>query len=226
MSTSIIFSNYPTLYSYTILAQSGITTTGTTTVSNGYYGNSGGHAQIIGNFSPSTAENNDLTGKATGELEQLITDIGICTQNLNSSSYAGGSQTFYPNINYNSSAITITGPATLIFDAIGDPAAQFFITSNNAITFSNVTMEYKNNASPYNIFWLAGTSITFDTTPVIYGNLIANSGTVTFSVTSPQTETINCNNLNRSNFSSWQRKYHCVLCERYRNINGKRICSN
>jgi hypothetical protein len=91
--------------------------------------------------------------------------------------------TLLPNINYNSaSSITFQGiPITL--DAQGNSNAQFFITAGTgAFTFNNIpSITFINGASTCNIFWLAGTAITFSgTSPSsIPGILIAGSA-ITF----------------------------------------------
>ena len=84
----------------------------------------------------------------------------------------------------------INGPVSvtkLVFDALGDPNAQFIISATtidflNYITLTNITsIELLNGASNCNIFWLSH-AITFTGTlpPSIPGILISTSDSITF----------------------------------------------
>lgn len=190
--SGINLQNYTTLKTYEILAQSGITSNNTTTVNNGYYGNVGGSGQITGpgtyvpTGTPSGLNQTDV-GTANTQLTQLIGDINTYTNNsLPSEITSGGSNTtvtFSPNINYNSESSIAFDTAVINFDAEGNPDAQFFIKAGSAITFTTTTMNLLNGAQACHIYWLAGTTITFTTVPVIYGNLISTTAAITFTAT-------------------------------------------
>jgi hypothetical protein len=188
MSEGINLQNYPILSTYEVLAAAGITTVDTTTINNGYYGSSPTNT-YTGIFNPTGSPSGVNSTNAAGaqtELTQLIVDINTERATLSSQTYtgtSGGSFTFLPGINYNSgSTIIFDTNAVLNFDANNDINASFYITSGTAITFTNVTINLLNGAQACHIYWLAGSTITFTTVPVIYGNLIANTG-ITFTTT-------------------------------------------
>jgi len=122
-----------------------------------------------------------------GASNTLVQDIIDATTNIGARvaipAPIGAIITILPGINYGAAAITFTGSPvlTLVFDALGNPNAQFFITSDSAIIFTATNMLCINSAQPANIFLLAKVAnITFDATSnQTSGNLLAASG-VTF----------------------------------------------
>jgi len=102
---------------------------------------------------------------ASAELTQLITDIGTVTGSLTNSSIGSGGAsnppglTFYPNISYTGTGV-IYGSVNLTFDGENNLNSQFFITSDNAFTFTSTTFNLINGARACNIFWLASTPST------------------------------------------------------------------
>ena len=115
MSGPINASNYPTLYKYAILTQTGITSGATTIVNNGFYGNGGGPSQITGTFiagTPPSGENDTDVVSATTQLgtpttpNTLIGDITTYTNTLPNpipplnTAYGGVNLNILPNTNY------------------------------------------------------------------------------------------------------------------------------
>ena len=163
--------NYTTLSEYGVLsstAQTVNTTSGAITLINGFYGNPVANYVGSGNFTPSGSPSgvNTLDAfTAQLDLSQLITDINSYTSTLgapitlSATPASSGSYTFLPNTNYINTptiGITINANETLIFDAQGDPNAQFFITSTDAaMTFNSAIFDLQNGAQPCNIYWKA-----------------------------------------------------------------------
>lgn len=187
---SVNLADYPTLVSYAILAQSGITTVDTTTVNDGYYGNAGGPSQVTGPFvaTGSPSGENNAAGTilaANNELSALVLAIQAITPvTVIGTTFSGVSVTYLPGQLYQSaSSLTYDTGTDITFDAEGDTEAQFFINAaTGGISFSNITINLVGGAQACNIFWLAGTAITFTTVPQVYGFLIGGSA-VTFTTT-------------------------------------------
>jgi hypothetical protein len=179
---SVQLSNYPTLVNYAILAYSGITATTTTTISNGRYG-SYPTSSISSNITPTSLIDNTNAEIAQTQLTALVGAINtkistLPTQNITPSSL----NVFIPNINYVISGTTFPSGSAIVFDAKGNPNAQFFVKSASAITFESVaSIILINGATNCNVFFLAGTAITFTgTSPLnIVGIFIAGSS-ITF----------------------------------------------
>ena len=172
MTTTIDKSAYPFLFSgstsYGILAQSALTTVNNTTVNDGVYGcaNAGG---ITGSFTGTLDNDNVLN--ATTELTNLVNDISALS--LTPVTYTGGPQTFVPGNVYVNAGINPSGVLTF---AATNPTDQFFIVSSSTIIFADVTFVFTGGAQASNIFWVAGTAITFslaDASPTMNGNFIA-----------------------------------------------------
>lgn len=171
--------DYPVLSTYAVLAYSGITSVNTTTITNGNYGSSPTQSYI--NISGSVDSGN--AGTAQTQLTALVGSINSYRSFLPSQSLAIETIniTLNPNINYNGSGITFQG-ISITLDGQGNNNAQFFITSTSFITFDNISsITLINGARNCNIFWLAGTAITFTGTnpPSIPGIFIAGSA-ITF----------------------------------------------
>jgi hypothetical protein len=175
------------LSTFAILAQSGITSTsGTTIINGGNYGNAGGASQITGTYGGTGI--NDQSASLTVaniQLGTLIGNITTATSGMTPVSISGASGTtvnYLPNNNYNS-ASSITYDTNAIIRFVGNATDQFFITAGSTITFTNVTIELIGAVQFSNIFWLAGTAITFTGVPNIYGNLIAQTGLISLTST-------------------------------------------
>jgi hypothetical protein len=197
MGTPINPNNYPDLFTYCILSQTGITFGGGSgTVVN--YGNYGSAGAITGTVVPGVNVTNNpvLVPTATAELGNqaslpgtLFYDVinnGFPTNTLTSNSYGAVELTFNRNKSYSppviGNALTFNG-TTLKFDAQSDSNSQFFIITDANISFNTVTFQLINGALPQNIFWLAGTAISH-TNPSnkIQGIFIADTA-ITFAST-------------------------------------------
>ena len=179
MSTDINNAAYSTLNAYAVLASAGITTTLTTTISNGTYGTPpAGAAGITGTYSGVLDTTINGTNAET-ELTALVGAINGVLTPITTIGTISADYTFYPGRYTSVSSITFTGPINLTFDAQNNPNAQFFITAGTAITLGSVSnIILQNGASNCNIFWLAATgAITFTGTnpPSIPGIFIAAS---------------------------------------------------
>jgi hypothetical protein len=202
MSININSSLYPNLKNYAVLSNTGITTTNTTTITNGNYGSSASSPSYTGTFVGTVDSVNAETAQT--ELVALIGSIDAYRTSGIPSSTLGNQTTditLYPNINYNSGSSITFQNIPIILDAQGNNNAQFFITAVSTITFNNVpSITLINGASNCNVFWLsgsaisftgtlpesipgifiAGTSITFVNACTILGRLYAQTVNVTF----------------------------------------------
>lgn len=182
--------------SFAVLAGSGITNTGPTTV----WGD-------IGTF-PTTSESGvdqmtiggvDHAGDAV--TQQAKTDLNTAYNDaagaLDPASVAVelGGETFEPGV-YSGATLEITGTMTL--DTLGDPDAVFiFQTDSTLVTASDSSVVFLNGATSCNVYWqvassatlgvdshlvgtvLADTSITATTGATVEGRLLALGGAVT-----------------------------------------------
>jgi hypothetical protein len=187
MVNSITKTSYPNIFgpnaNYAILAETGIAGIGhTITVNNGVYGNNGGAGQITGTYNGTGSADQTHVAAAKTNLDQLRTAINALTGTV--ITYNGGTLTFNPSNPvsgtgdlYKGAAATdiVNTGATLTFDGKGNPDSQFFIISQQAITFSNTTFSFINNALAANVFFVSSTAITFATTTNVPGVLLAGT---------------------------------------------------
>jgi hypothetical protein len=200
------YSSYPNLSNYAVLASSGITSAGTTTITNGTYGSSptpsytGTINGVVDSGNAGSAQAPELVqlrgaiGIAAGSRPQII--LGTVTNDI----------VLYPTNTYLSGSLIIFQGKKITLDAQGDPNAQFFILAETAITFASVpSITLIHGATNCNVFWgagpaaitftgtnppyipgvfIAGTSITFDNACNVSGRLYAETGNVTFRGTS------------------------------------------
>jgi hypothetical protein len=200
--------NLGTATSFAVLAGSGITNTGPTTI----IGDVGtfptttetgfGTVTIIGTNHAGDA----VTQGAKNDLVTAYNDAAGRTPATTVSGDIGG-QTLTPGVYNSSSSLGITG--TLTLDAQGDPNAVFiFQIGSTLITAAeNSNVALINGAQACNVFWQVGssatlgtnttfqgtilalTSITATTGAVVNGRLLARNGAVTLD-TNTITETI------------------------------------
>lgn len=182
---SINLNSYPILNQYVIVGQSGITSAATLTIVGGNYGNSGGPGQITGTIVGGTLDQADIV-TATSQLGTLKTDINNLVSGFSTHTNIGttpAGMTFNSGIDYfSATSITFTGALTLVFDAQGDPNAQFFITARSGtITFTTVAFSLINGANAQNIFWNASVTISSaGPTTAVPGILMSGSAAITF----------------------------------------------
>jgi hypothetical protein len=155
MATGIDWNTYPILKTYALLGGAG-TSSGTTTILNGDYGFSG---VFTGDFNGTEDIGNVPT--ALKQLGNLINNIDGIAPDYNSlPTPSNNTITFTPG-KYNLNVPQSISNVNLVFDAGGNPNAQFIIQITSDILFSNVpSIQLINQASNCNIFW-SSNSISF-----------------------------------------------------------------
>lgn len=161
-----------TASSFAVLAGSGITSTGATTITGdiGSYPtatitggpvvvgtNHGGDATTQSAKADLVSAYNNAAGQ--GPVITVATELGGSTKN--------------PGI-YNSAAGTFGVTGTLTLDAQGDPGAVFiFKTASTLTTAGASSVNLINGAQACNIFWQVGSSATLGTNSTFKGNILA-----------------------------------------------------
>ena len=181
---SVNLQNYPVANSYAILSTTGISSSSTTIVNDGYYGNIDSSTEITGSYLSTgfpSGENNTDVNVAYQEIynffnEELLPLLNTLPQETLFSA-SQQTLTLLPEILYLSiNDITWDTSTTLTFDAQGNTNAQFFIYIFGNFTMSDSTMTLSNGASASNIFWInVGNLNNFTNVPYVYGVIFANS---------------------------------------------------
>lgn len=158
--------------SFAVLAGSGITNTGPTTIT-GDVGTFPTPSQT--GFGSVTLTGTNHAGDAVtqGAKDDLVTaynDAGGRTPVTNLPVELGG--TVLPAGVYTSPTFGLTG--TLTLDAQGDPDAQFiFLAGSTLITATDSRVLLLNGANPCRVVWQVGSSATFDTRTQFVGDVLA-----------------------------------------------------
>lgn len=192
--------------SFAVLAGSGITNTGPTTIT----GDVGTHptptmtgfgtVTLVG----STHAADAVALRAKNDLTTAYNEATAATPTTTVATELGG-LTFTPGV-YGSPTLGITG--TLTLDTLGDPNAVFiFKAGSTLITAANSSVIVRNGGTACNVYWqvgssatlgtgttfvgtvLAATSITATTGATVQGRLLAGTGAVTMdtnTITRPQ----------------------------------------
>lgn len=189
--------NLGTAASFAILAGSGITNTGPTTIT----GN-------VGTFpNPSETGFGSVTIIGTNHVDDAVTQGAKNDLTTAYNDAAGrvpftvvagdlGGQTLAPGVYQSASSLGLTG--TLTLDAQGDPDAVFIFQMGSSLTTASASnVALINGAQACNVFWQVGssatlgtgstfqgtimalTSITATTGAVVNGRLLARNGAVT-----------------------------------------------
>ncbi len=162
--------------SIAVLAGSGITNTGATTVT-GDMGLSPGTS--IGGFPPGilvgTQHINDaIANQAKLDLTAAYNDAAgrTCTDIVTISGNIGG-LTLTPGLYKSTSSLSLSS-GDLTFDAKGNSSAVFIIQIASSLTVTSARkVILSGGASASNIFWQVGSSATFGTTSVFKGTVMA-----------------------------------------------------
>jgi Ice-binding-like/VPDSG-CTERM motif len=169
------FVNLGTSSDYAVLAGSGITVTGPTTIT----GNIGTFpTTTITGFGNVTLNGTNHAGDAV--TQQAKNDLVIAYNDAAGRSsdvvYGGGFDlvglTLPSGVYTDSSSLFLSG--TLTLDAQGDPSAVWiFQTGSTLITASNSTVDLIGGAQACHVFWQVGTSATLGTGTDFNGNILA-----------------------------------------------------
>lgn len=169
---------------YAILAYSGITNTGATTVA-GDVGSSATPTQtgfdtvtFTSGTNHTAADPNDAaTVAAKVDLTAAYTDAaartGATTVTASGTdSFAGVGYTLVPGVYKSGSSIGLTG--TLTLDAQGDTNAVWIFQAVSSLTTASASsVSLINGAQACNVFWQVGSSATLGTTTTFVGNILA-----------------------------------------------------
>lgn len=163
-----------TAESFAVLAGSGITNTGPTTITGD-----------IGTFpTPTETGFSSITLNGTNHAGDTVTQ-GAKVDLLTAYNDAAGrtpatsivtelgTRTLFAGV-YTSPTFELTGPLTL--DAQGDPAAEFiFQAGTTLVTAENSSVVLINGADPCRVVWQVGSSATFGTATSFAGDVLANT---------------------------------------------------
>ncbi len=160
---------------FAILAGSGITVTGPTTIT----GNIGTFpTSTITGFGNVTLNGTNHAGDAVTQLAKndLVTAYNDAASRSSNVTYGGGFDlvglTLLSGVYSDSSSLFLSG--TLTLDAQGDPnAVWIFQTGSTLVTASNSTIDLIGGAQACHIFWQVGTSATLGTGTDFSGNILA-----------------------------------------------------
>lgn len=167
-----------TTESFAVLAGSGITNTGPTTVS----GTAGGDM----GSSPTTSFTGEASVTTTGTKytaasavvdnakNDLVTAYNDAAGRLpvNTVSADLGGQTLVAGVYNSASSLGLTG--TLTLDAENDPDAVFVFQAGSTLTTASASsVVLINGAQPCNVYWQVGSSATFGTTTDFIGHVFA-----------------------------------------------------
>ncbi len=158
--------------SFAVLAGSGITNTGPTTIT-GDVGTFPTTSQT--GFSSVTLNGTNHAGDAVtqGAKDDLVTAYNDAAGRGPATSVPVelGGTTKLPGV-YTSPTFGLTG--TLTLDGLGDPNSEFvFQAGSTLITASNSTVLFINGANPCNVVWQVGSSATFGTGTAFVGTVLA-----------------------------------------------------
>lgn len=163
---------------FAVLAGSGITNTGPTTVS----GSAGGD---IGS-SPTGTFTGDTLVTTTGTKYTAVDSVVTAAQTALTTAYndaAGrtstgtvsadlGGQTLVSGVYTSASSLALTG--NLVLDGAGDPNAVFIFQAGSTLTTASASsVSFINGAQACNVFWQVGSSATFGTSSSFAGHVLA-----------------------------------------------------
>ncbi len=163
---------------YAVLAGSGITNTGATTVSGTAGGDMG--SSPTGSFTGDTMVTTSGTkytavdSKTTAAKADLVTVYDDAAGRIPATTITGdlGGQTLVAGVYNSASSIGLTNTVTL--DGQNNPDAVFIFQAGSTLTTaSNSTVALINGAQACHVFWQVGSSATFGTTTTFVGHVFA-----------------------------------------------------
>jgi LPXTG-motif cell wall-anchored protein len=164
--------------SFAVLAGSGITNTGATTVS----GNSGTNlgSSPTGTFVGATLVTTTGTKFTAASPETASAQVDLTTAYLDAAGRTPattvtadlGGQTLNQGVYKSGSTLGLTG--TLTLDAENDPGAVFIFQAGSTLTTASASkVALINGAQACNVFWQVGSSATFGTSSSFIGHVFA-----------------------------------------------------
>lgn len=169
-----------TAESFAVLAGSGITNTGTTTVTGTAGGDMGSHPTPA--FTGSSLVTTNGTKYLAGEpavanaKSDLLTAYNDAAGRTPVNTVAGdlGGQTLVAGVYNSASSLALTG--TLTLDAENDPDAVFIFQAGSTLTTAtSSTVSLINGAQACNVYWQVGSSATIGTTSDFVGSILAQT---------------------------------------------------
>lgn len=182
---SIAFAVQPTVglgtaSSYAVLAGTGITNTGATTVSGSAGSNMGSDPTPAFTGDTLVTNNNGtnflaINAQTTGAQADLVTAYNDAAGRTPFTTPAGGllgGLTLTQGVYQSASSLDLTG--TLTLDGENDPNAVFIFQAGSTLTTaSSSVVSLINGAQPCNVFWQVGSSATFGTGSDFTGHVLA-----------------------------------------------------
>jgi hypothetical protein len=166
--------NLGTAASYSVLAGSTVTNTGSSVLS-GNLGISPGCA--LTGFPPGSVGGtinacNAASGKAQRDLTTAYNQAMGLTPTATLTGKDLGGMVLTPGVYFFSSSAQLTG--TLTLNNLGNPNALFvFQIGSTLTTASNSSVVFSNSLTDSNVFWQVGSSATLGTTTSFQGNILA-----------------------------------------------------
>lgn len=163
---------------FAVLAGSGITNTGPTTISGTAGGDMGssptgtftGDTLVTTTGTKYTAVDSVVTAAQTA-LTTAYNDAAGRTSTATVSADLGG-QTLVSGVYTSASSLALTG--NLVLDGAGDPNAVFIFQAGSTLTTASASsISFINGAQACNVFWQVGSSATFGTSSTFAGHVFA-----------------------------------------------------
>ncbi len=164
--------------SFAVLAGTGITNTGPTTVSGSAGGDMGSHptGSFTGEADVTTTGTKYLAAETAVEEAKtaLVTAYDDAAGRIPATTVSAdlGGQTLVPGVYNSATSLGLTGALTL--DAEGDASAVFIFQAGSTLTTAtSSSVVLLNGAQACNVFWQVGSSATFGTSTQFVGHVLA-----------------------------------------------------
>lgn len=159
---------------FAVLAGTGITSTGPTTINGDIGTHPNGAMTVTGSFvlSGTDHSNDGVTAGAKDDLTAAYLAAEGQTSDFAVSADLAG-QTLTPGVYTSASGLAISGPVPLTLDAGGDPNAVFvFQAGSTLVTQPNTQVNLINGATACNVFWQVTSSTTLGVNSVFRGTIL------------------------------------------------------